>query len=201
MTTKVKPILDGFTGDEIFDYFRFGMRKILNLPDIAIPVELFTFVEPVVQKFVESGKPLPRGTFQRFLLGELTNGIIPKERLGHQEEEFRSLEWFFGALEMLRVVADAEEAYLLPDPAEPTKKDRLRAGQLGPFVMMKMDGNEVGMCWACKEEQPVEVIMSLRDPICTGCGAIDRSGTRKETKHGKVGLEPKPAHAGKPRAK
>lgn len=199
-TMAAKPTLDSFTADEIFDYFRFGMRRILNLPDLAIPTELFAFVEPVVQRFVEAGQAVPRGTLQRFFLGELTDGIVPKERLDHQEEEFRALEWFFAVLEMLRCRTDAAELQIAPPP-KPGKKDLLREGKLGPFVLTQMEGNEVGLCWACREEQPVEVIMALKDPVCTGCGAVDKLGFRKDVDRGKVGLKPKPTPAGKPRAK
>jgi hypothetical protein len=157
--------------DEIYRYYLLGQRMALGINDRQVARGICEHVEDVIQEAVADHEQITPTLMHRYLTGELTEGMPPLERLPHAEEKFRALEWLFTTLELLRMKADGGKP-ALPRTCVVGKRERLQRGEYGPFVITQVAGEPAVLCWACRTEQPYDLVMALPDLMCPDCGAI-----------------------------
>jgi hypothetical protein len=143
----------------------------LGINDRQLARGVCEYVEDVIQEAVADHEEITPTLMHRYLTGELTEGMPPLERLPHAEEKFLALEWFFTTLELLRLKADGGKP-ALPRMRVVGKRERLQHGEYGPFVITQVAGEPAVLCWACRTEQPYDLVMALPDLMCPDCGAM-----------------------------
>ena len=163
--------MDSLKADDIVHYYLLGQRQVLGITDQQLERGILDQAEEAIFEAVEVHEEIEPTLLHRYLSGELTEGMPPLERFAQREELFLSLEWFFTVLELLRMAADGPKA-TIPRTRVVGKRQRLQHGEYGPFVITQVAGEPKVLCWACRTEQPYDLIMALKELMCPDCGAL-----------------------------
>lgn len=157
--------------DQLFVHYLFGQRQVLGIVDAQLPSQLIPMVENAVAEYMREQPDIEPCSMIRYLRGELTEGIAPIERLAHNGAMLDYLEDFFRVVSVLCWRADREKPRGRKKSEKLTRRDRLREGQIGPFVMYRQKGRDVVVCTVCGDEQPYDLVMHSKDECCVSCGA------------------------------
>ena len=161
----------GTSAEEAIHHFLFGQRHILATTDMAIERGAFDVVEKVIARHF---KKQDDGTWlcetrmpslMRYLDGEFTGGVVPREYVSHQQGLFRNLLFFMVVMELLAMEADGllpgEQQVLEPPVKKPTSDtEKLRRGFCLPFIESSFLDTPVVFCVGCHLSIDRDLVMA-----------------------------------------
>jgi len=126
-------------------------------------------IETIIQCWEQDSEPMPDSTFGRFIRGDFTKGVPPREWITMHEPLQKRLLTFHAVLEMLRINVDGRQEIKQPTPT--SFRGMVKAGNYGPFALVTVEGKEEVICWRCKETCPKDIAANLKPVRCPSCEA------------------------------
>ena len=162
--------------DEFFARFNFGQSIVLQASGPQIDRRTVAFVEQSIAAGIANGDKLPKTALSRYLIGELTDGIPPREWITMHENLRKNVETFLAGVELLRLQVDGgtEDQHIAGPDATILKK--IRDGVYGPFVMVYVNKQPEVFCWCCRDEIAYDLAVCLSPVQCPSCQATSVSG-------------------------